>query len=108
MSVVKKMEEAKKMRKKKITAVNRVEGLADDDESDKEEERRKKALFEASGEKKEYVEEPDKKTVLLELFTKSGVAKVQVCKREKECEVEKKSSVIRMSSTMLCLLLFFF
>ena len=78
------MEEAKKKRKKKITAVNRVEGLADDDESDKEEERRKKALFEASGEKKEYIEEPDKKTVLLELFTKSGVAKVQVWGREKK------------------------
>lgn len=74
------MEERKKKRKKVVENADRVVGLANDDDSDKEEERRKKLLFEASGNEKEYVDEPDKKTVLLELFTKSGVAKVQVKK----------------------------
>ena len=82
LSVVKVMEEKKKLKRQRVRAENRVVGLDNDDASDEEAKRRAKLpsdVFTKQDDGKNQGREfPDKKTVLLELFTKSGVAKVEV------------------------------
>jgi SNF2-related domain/Helicase conserved C-terminal domain len=81
LSVVKVMEEQKKLKRQRVRAENRVIGLDNDDASDEEAKRRAKLPSEVftkqNDGKNQNREFPDKKAVLLELFTKSGVAKVE-------------------------------
>ena len=78
------MEANKEKKKKIVRPENQVSGLADDEDSENEAKKRKKLPDEIFKEKdKDKLNNPeedqnDKKTVLLELFTKSGIAKVQV------------------------------
>ena len=76
------MEEKNKNKRRKTRVENPLKGLVNDENSDEEHRKRVKlptAVFTKKDDGKELKEgEPTRKAVLMELFTKTGIAKVQV------------------------------
>ena len=82
LAIVKSMEEKNKTKRRKTRVENPVAGLVNDENSDEEHKKRVKlpsAVFTKRDDgKKGGDEEPTRKAVLMELFTKTGIAKAQV------------------------------
>ena len=82
LAIVKSMEEKNKSKRRKTRVENPVAGLVNDENSDEEYKRRVKlpaAVFTKRDDgEKNSDEQPTRKAVLMELFTKTGIAKVEV------------------------------